>query len=169
VRIFLATSWRNRDYAAVLARLRAEGFDVYDFKNEATAFHWREVHDDDTPWPAWRIQLALEHDFARRAFAADKAALDAADACVLILPAGASAHSEAGYARGAGKSLRVLNLTGEGEPETVYRLAEGYHATLDDLVAGLREDEGDHCSPCIDGFHADCIGTCACAHDGAEA
>lgn len=43
----------------------------------------------------------------RRAFDEDKMWLDWADACLLVLPSGKSAHLEAGYAKGKGKPLVI--------------------------------------------------------------
>lgn len=46
--IYLASSWRNKLYAEVLAALRLAGHEVYDFKNpspENTGFSWHQIGD----------------------------------------------------------------------------------------------------------------------------
>lgn len=43
---------------------------------------------------------ALEHPLAEAGFRSDFDAMRQADVCVLVLPCGASAHSEAGWMKG---------------------------------------------------------------------
>lgn len=49
--IYVASSWRNQYYPEVVKRLKAEGHDVYDFRNPphgGCGFHWTDV-DEDAP------------------------------------------------------------------------------------------------------------------------
>ena len=63
-------------------------------------------------------------------------ALDACEACVLVLPCGRSAHLELGHASGAGK--RTIVLLAEGcEPELMYRMCSALCATVDEVLAAL--------------------------------
>ena len=56
-----------------------------------------------------------------------------ADTCVLVLPCGRSAHTEAGWMAGAGK--RVIAFIPEMvEPELMYKLFDRVVGNLDDLV-----------------------------------
>jgi len=50
------------------------------------------------------------HPVAKAGFALDKAGMDKADCCVLVLPSGRSAHLEAGYMAGEGKPVFTLVL-----------------------------------------------------------
>ena len=70
------------------------------------------------------------------AVAALSAALQQADTCVLILPCGRSAHTEAGWMAGAGK--RVIAYIPEMiEPELMYKLFDKVVGNLDDLIQSL--------------------------------
>ena len=60
-----------------------------------------------------------------------------ADACVLVLPCGRSAHTEAGWMAGAGKVV-VAYIPEMAEPELMYKLFAGVAGTLDDLVRYLK-------------------------------
>ena len=66
-------------------------------------------------------------------------ALTWADTCVLVLPCGRSAHTEAGWMAGAGK--RVLAYLPEMvEPELMYKLFDGVAGSLEELVEKLYLD-----------------------------
>lgn len=100
MRIYVASSWRNDFQPAVVDRLRAQGHDVYDFK-DSDGFSWREVSDvDESDWDFTGWMNALDHPAAERGFARDMSALATAHRCVMVLPCGRSAHLEAGYAIG---------------------------------------------------------------------
>jgi hypothetical protein len=140
-RIYLASSWRNTLYPEVLATLRKDGHDVYDFRNPAPGhygFAWRELDPDWLQWtPDAYADLVTSHPVARAGFAFDKAALDWCDTCVLLLPCGRSAHLEAGYAAGQGKQVVVLLHRDKFEPELMYLLCDGIVCTTGDLLAWL--------------------------------
>ena len=127
MKIYLASSWRNTYQPAVLAELRAAGHEVYDFRNPApgsTGFSWRQVDpglkDDLT---AERMRATLAHPVSQAGFDLDFDAMKWADAFVLLLPSGMSAHLEAGWACGAGKPVAVL-APEIREPELMYKCFE---------------------------------------------
>ena len=78
----------------------------------------------------------LHHPKAERQFAADLDALRWADTCVLVLPCGRSAHTEAGWMAGAGRRVLVY-IPEMQEPELMYKLFDGVASTIDDLLAQL--------------------------------
>jgi hypothetical protein len=129
MKVYVASSWRCERQPAVVEALRAAGHEVYDFKNPEpgdNGFHWTEVsaQTDGTNWREWspeRFREALNHPIARKGFAKDMAALAAADACVLVLPCGKSAHLELGWAAGKGKLCYVL-AEASHEPELMYAM-----------------------------------------------
>lgn len=147
MKIYVASSWRNTFQPSVVAALRADGHDVYDFRNPAPGDHgfsWRQCAEPEQLKDPRRFRdEVLRHPIARAGFEKDMAALKAADATVLVLPCGRSAHLELGYAAGAGQSTIVLLDDPMSEPELMY-LANRYICTsLEDvvLVAGyLRGD-----------------------------
>lgn len=138
-RIYLASSWRNECQPEVLAALRADGHEVYDFRNPApgdTGFGWRQI-GDRASWTAEHFAThVLDHPIAAHGFGLDMSALEAASACVLLLPCGRSAHLELGYAVGARK-LTVVYMPALDEPELMYRMCDYVETTLDGVRRAL--------------------------------
>lgn len=130
-RIYLASSWRNTYQPSVLAALRAAGHDVYDFRNPASVirgelvdtgaqgFGWRQILEGpiDT---AEKLRGVLAHPIVEGGFDRDYDAMRWADACVLLLPCGNSAHLEAGWMAGVNKPVVVL-APELREPELMYK------------------------------------------------
>lgn len=70
-------------------------------------------------------------------FRLDMRALEACEACVLLLPCGRSAHLEAGWAVGAGRRVVVYTRDGE-EPELMYKMCSAIVSTDSELISVLR-------------------------------
>jgi len=124
MKIYVASSWRNERQPEVVAQLREAGHDVYDFKNPREGdkgFHWSEIDPDWLNWTPERFRQALNHPIAKSGFASDWNAMCEAEACVMVMPCGRSAHIEAGYFVGAFKPLYIL--LSDGEPELMYNMA----------------------------------------------
>lgn len=142
MRIYVASSWRNEQQQSVVAALRADGHEVYDFRHPApgnNGFAWSSI---DPEWKAWdpdRFRAALEHPIANKGFALDFGAMQWAEACVLVSPCGRSAHLELGRCAGAGKLSIVL--LAPGEPELMYKLADHLCTTLDEVRLLLQAEE----------------------------
>lgn len=135
--IYLASSWRNPDYERVLDALSSDGHDVYDFRNPNSAFTWGQVmpsHANNDPVMAQTLVDALKHPLAVKGYQQDYDALSGADAVILALPCGKSAHLELGHAAGEGKPTAVL-LEPMNTPELMYSMATRICTTLDELVA----------------------------------
>ena len=142
-RIYVASSWRNQYFPEVVKRLREAGHEVYDFRNPphgGAGFHWTDIDPDAPNWTYAQYAEGLHHPLAERQFQADIDALTWADTCVLVLPCGRSAHTEAGWMAGAGK--RVLAYIPEMvEPELMYKLFDGVAGSLEELVEKLQQDK----------------------------
>lgn len=136
--LYVASSWRNTGYSAVVERLRREGFPLYDFRNPGagTAFAWDDVDPGWRSWTAREYVQGLEHPLAVAGFASDFAAMQRADAVVLVLPAGRSAHLELGWAVGQGKRTAILTRDGE-EPELMAKMVDLITDDLDEVVGWL--------------------------------
>ena len=138
-RIYVASSWRNKYFPEVVTRLREVGHEVYDFRNPphgGAGFHWTDVDPDAPNWTYAQYAEGLHHPLAERQFQADIDALTWADTCVLVLPCGRSAHTEAGWMAGAGK--RVIAYIPEMlEPELMYKLFDAVAGSLEELVEKL--------------------------------
>lgn len=139
MRIYVASSWRNARQPAVVGALRIAGHEVYDFRNPAPGndgFRWSEIDPAWQDWSAASFRTALDHPVAVAGFNCDMDALRAADACVLVLPCGRSAHLELGWAVGAAKRTVVL-LEGKNEPELMYRMVDALCADVPELLETL--------------------------------
>ena len=138
-RIYVASSWRNQYFPAVVEALRQAGHEVYDFRNPphgGNGFRWTDVDPDAMDWTFEEYAEGLHHPLAERQFQADMDALEWASVCVLLLPCGRSAHTEAGWMAGAGK--RVLALIPEkSEPELMYKLFDGVAGSIPELLRML--------------------------------
>jgi hypothetical protein len=124
-RIYVASSWRNEYQPDVVSTLREQGHQVYDFRNPdgATGLAWAEI---DPNWRFWTVGdylRALETPRADSGFRSDWSAMQWSDTCVLVLPCGRSAHIEAGYFVGAGKTLAIYLPETRTEPELMYKMA----------------------------------------------
>ena len=138
-RIYVASSWRNKYYPEVVARLREVGHEVYDFRNPphgGNGFRWTDIDDNALTWSFDQYAEGLHHPLAERQFAADLEALAWADTCVLVLPSGRSAHTEAGWMSGTGRRTLVY-IPEMVEPELMYKLFDAVVGNLDDLLAAI--------------------------------
>ena len=135
-RIYVASSWRNPYFPDVVKRLRETGHEVYDFRNPphgGAGFHWTDIDPDAPNWTYAQYAEGLRHPLAERQFQADIDALTWADTCVLVLPCGRSAHTEAGWMAGAGKRV-IAYIPEMVEPELMYKLFAGVAGSLEELV-----------------------------------
>jgi hypothetical protein len=140
MRVYVASSWRNPYQPEVVRVLREAGHTVFDFRhpaNQDDGFHWSEI---DPAWQSWmpaQYREALQHPRAQVGFAQDRLALQMADATVLVLPCGRSAHLELGYAVGVKQRTAVLMLE-PCEAELMYLLCDQICLSMDELQAWLR-------------------------------
>jgi len=151
-KIYLASSWRNEQQQELLAQLRADGHEVYDFHNPKpgdVGFSWKQVSPDGEDLRSGSVTaadlesylIALDHPRAREGFQSDFDAMKWADTFVLLLPCGRSAHLEAGWAAGAGKECHVVLSTEKFEPELMYRCCQEVHIDAEQLRERLSESE----------------------------
>ena len=77
----------------------------------------------------------LMHPSSERQFQADLDALNWMDTCLLMLPSGRSAHTEAGWMKGARKKV-VVYIPEMQEAELMYKLF--------DLVSGNLEEVNEY-------------------------
>lgn len=146
MKLYVASSWRNEYQPAVVLDLRDCDHDVYDFRNPNsgdTGFHWSDI---DQKWETWTPKQFIEglsHDVAIQGFKSDAEAMDWADACVLVLPCGRSAHLEAGWFVGENKPLFILiSPDVENEPELMYLMAGDPRKQIHDSMGSLLDALG---------------------------
>lgn len=138
-RVYLIGSLRNPavPLAAELMR-QHHSFEVFD--------DWYGTgHEADDHWQRYEngrkrsYREALAGHAAQHIFHFDKKHIEAADAAILMLPAGKSGHLELGYARGLGKCSVILL---DGEPErfdVMYNFAHLVTNQLDEACAFIRD------------------------------
>ena len=143
MRIYVASSWRNESQPFVVQRLRDEGFEVYDFRNPKEyahesdeGFHWSDIDPEWMKWTPEQFINALDHPLATAGFKSDMEGIATAEALVLVMPCGRSAHLEMGYAAGAG--IPIVILMADGEPELMYKMATAFAIDLDGMVQSLK-------------------------------
>jgi len=128
MKIYVASSWRNEYQQEVIKSLRELGHEVYDFKNPqgngGTGFHWSDIDPDWESWSPSEYVKYLNHPVAEQGFKSDFDAMKWADCCVMVLPCGRSANTEAGWMKGAGKKVFVFMPIPQ-EPELMYKIYDG--------------------------------------------
>jgi len=140
MRIYVAGSWRNMVHPSVVKALRAAGHMAYDFRVPIPGqegFAWQQFNDDRLKDPRRYRDEVLVHPIVKEAFHADMNALKSAEATVLVLPCGRSAHLELGYAVGAGQKTIVLLDEPISEPELMYLMCTSICLNIDEVVAVL--------------------------------
>ena len=90
-----------------------------------------------TEWTFDQYRQGLKHPKAERQFAADLEAMLWADTCVLVLPCGRSAHTEAGWFSGRGLKT-IAYIPQFDEPELMYKLFDAIVATPTELLEALK-------------------------------
>jgi len=122
MKIYIASSWKNAPLIRYLAvGLRSAGHEVYDFTSpEHFVFNMTEESEENKSKVDWIECGKLES--TQKACQNDKAGLDWADAVLLLLPCGRSAHLEAGVALGQGKMLVIYGELPIGQFEVTYNL-----------------------------------------------
>ncbi len=139
-RIYVASSWKNEHLTEVVERLREAGYDVYDFRNPPSGdpgFNWGKVDPDYMKWSTSRFRYMLNHPLAERQFNNDKEAMEACNTCVIVLPCGRSAHTEAGWFAGQGKKV-LAYIPERQEPELMYKLFDKVCCSMEELLEALK-------------------------------
>lgn len=138
--IYVASSWRNEYQPRVVEVLRENGFEVYDFRHPVAGddgFSWGDIASKWLDWTVDEYVEGLQHPLARGGFAMDMDALQRAEAVLLVLPCGRSAHLEAGWAKGAGKKV-VAYIPILPEPELMYKMFDLVTGNLFEAIEWLQ-------------------------------
>lgn len=140
-KIYVASSWRNQHYTEVVAKLRYAGHEVYDFRNPPSGdegFKWSSISEEYLAWTPQKYREQLKHPKAVRRFSNDIEAMEACDVCVMVLPCGRSAHTEAGWFAGKGKTT-IAYIPERQEPELMYKLFSAVCCSMNELVQALNK------------------------------
>ena len=126
MKIYIASSWKNEqdvlDLANWLRILHGHEVDCFaDTSGNRYVFHFSEIGSIDK----LDVISFLADKRSQKAFQEDKKWLDWCECCLLYLPAGKSAHLEAGYAKGQGKKLIIFQCEfPKGEFDVMYGFAD---------------------------------------------
>lgn len=136
---FIASRYRNKETVLELTqKLRAKGKAVYCFvESPASVKSVGKIEDnaeaaisDFEAIPQWQQDPRV-----REVFETDMAALRNSANLILLLPAGKSAHMEAGVAYGLGKHLVVIGE--QKATESLYLVFDEFYDDIDDFIASL--------------------------------
>lgn len=132
---FIASRWRNRNSVFELTeKIRAKGKSVYCFM-ENDPYHSSD-EDPENVMKAfestddWKNTKMLKDIFKK-----DMDALKQSETLLLLLPAGKSAHIEAGVAYGMKK--RCIVIGEQKEAESLYLIFDEDYASIDAFIASL--------------------------------
>lgn len=135
MKIYVASSWRNPFQPNVVSQLRGYGHEVYDFRNPKerdNGFQWSEIDPDWQNWTPEQYVEAMKHPIAEAGFKSNFDAMKWADCCVMVLPCGRSANTEAGWMMGRNKKVFVYQPVKQ-EPELMYKIYDGILTSVEDL------------------------------------
>jgi hypothetical protein len=134
-KIYVASSWRNEFQPEVVELLKLLGHDVYDFRHPKegdNGFHWGEIDHNWENWTSEEYVEALKHPIAEAGYKVDFDAMKWADCCVMVLPCGRSANTEAGWMKGVGKKVYIYQPIKQ-EPELMYKIYDGIITSMTNL------------------------------------
>lgn len=138
--IYVASSWRNEFYTEVVSKLREAGHEVYDFRNPPSGdngFWWDSIDSHYMDWTPEKYREMLMHPRATKQFDNSIKAMKSCDVCVLVLPCGRSAHTEAGWFSGQGKKVLAF-IPEKQEPELMYKLFNGVCCSIEEVINALK-------------------------------
>lgn len=84
-----------------------------------------------------QYRKGLEDPWSETQFKSDMEALEWADTCVLVLPCGRSAHTEAGWMAGTGRKT-IVYIPEMQEAELMYKLFDYVTGSLDEVISFLK-------------------------------
>lgn len=142
MKIYIASSWKNEgEVLAITDWLRSINHEVDCFADTSAGryvFHFSKI---GTPNLLDAVSF-LANERTRKAFKEDRKWLDWCECCFLYLPAGKSAHLEAGYAKGQGKKLVIYQTKfPKGEFDVMYGFADLITDNLTIIREWLRKGE----------------------------
>lgn len=133
---FIACRWRNRDNVLDLAgKLRAMGKSVYTCFDSEHSLADKEK-DPEAAMQEFESTKDWESDESiKKIFETDMNALRNSEILILLLPAGKSAHIEAGAAYGMGKHCILIGE--QKEAESNYLIFNESHQSADDFIKSI--------------------------------
>lgn len=157
MKIYVASSWKNRGTVRALADSLAEiGHDVYDFTDSRSRARWAASLGASSGY----VEIPPE-TYARRfdplaesyesylrgldryapAMELNRLAASSCDACVLVLPCGPDSHADWGVAVGSGKKTYVVGAPPAGERTPSHLWCNRFFRDVSEFVAAAQRGE----------------------------
>lgn len=144
MKIYVASSWRNKYQPDVVRVMRNAGHEVYDFRNPRPGNHgfaWSQIDENYEQWTVREYREALGDPVAVQGFQSDASAMMWADAGILVLPSGRSSHLEIGFMAGENKKTFIY-MPEPCEPELMNKLLGPICVDMVELVRTVGVAEG---------------------------
>ena len=133
---FIASRWRNRDQVLELAKkLRKKGKSVYCFLEAPHAVH-RLKNDPEEDMKNFETRDWQNDQYVKEVFKNDMEAEKESETLIMLLPAGKSAHIEAGAAYGMRKKSILIGE--QKEAESLYLIFDESFPTIDAFIYDLK-------------------------------
>jgi len=130
---FIACRWRNRDNVLDLAgKMRAKGKSVYTCFDSEHSLADKEKDPEEAMQEFEATQNWESDENIRKIFDTDMNALRNSQNLILLLPAGKSAHIEAGAAYGMGKHCILIGE--QKEAESNYLIFNESYKNINDFL-----------------------------------
>lgn len=129
----IVSRFRNKEQVNYLVeQIRAKGKTCYNFCDKPADPNNPDGHPEEQ-MKAWESTKDFMQDsYFREIFERDEAGLKDANAVILLLPAGTSAHMEIGIAYGLGKKCILI---GEPKkPESLYLIFHKHYQSINDFL-----------------------------------
>ena len=134
---FIACRWRNRDNVLDLAdKLRVKGKSVYTCFDGEQSLADKEKDPEEAMQEFEATQNWESDENIRKIFDTDMNALRNSQNLILLLPAGKSAHIEAGAAYGMGKHCILIGE--QKEAESNYLIFNELYPTADKFINNIK-------------------------------
>jgi hypothetical protein len=132
---FIASRWRNRDTVLeLLSKLKTKNKKVYCFMI-TDPYHSPDADPEQTMQEYERTENWQTHKMIKDIFEKDMRGLKESKALLLLLPAGKSAHIEAGIAYGMKKECILIGE--QKEAESLYLIFDKTYTTIDSFISSL--------------------------------
>lgn len=134
---FIASRWRNRDQVLdLLQKLRAKGKTVFCFLEAPHALN-RIQNDPEEDMKKFEARDWKTDPYVKEVFNNDMNAEKEAECIIMLLPAGRSAHIEAGVAYGMRKKCILIGE--QKEAESLYLIFNEFYPTIDSFIESIKE------------------------------
>lgn len=136
---FIASRWRNKEAVLDLAKkMREKGKIVYTFiEGDGEKYELKDKEGEMHPEEFMKLfgKRPQTDPAIREVFQVDMDALQQSEKLILLLPAGKSAHIEAGAAYGMGKECILIGE--QKETESLYCIFSMLYKTTDDFLSSI--------------------------------